>query len=348
MPTRRLNPDLSSVGALKFAETLRSRIVGQERVVSKLINLYDVVHMRLSTPTKPLAVLLLCGPSGSGKTATCRATSEALLGHPDAMLRIDCAEFQMDHEVSKLVGSPPGYLGHRETQALLSQDALDSQSATGEKISIVLFDEIEKGAPALWRMLLGIFDRGKLRLGTGDYVTLTNTIIFMTSNIGTYATSKMLSGGMGFNTATPSIEDLDKQLYTTTKRAVDKTFPVEFNNRIDRMFVFRSLTDKQMADVLEMELQLVQRRLLNNEHAVVLQVGKAARALLLKEGTDPKYGARHLQRAIDRFLNVPLARLLATSQVPEASTLHVGAQRGKLTFDVAATALVGVAATGLE
>src|SRR5262252_4699898 len=170
--------------ATEFEQALFQRIVAQDDAAMALSQIYQVYLAKMTLPGKPLGTLLFLGPTGSGKTRAVEAAAEILFGDPYAMVKVDCAEFQHSHEISKLIGSPPGYLGHRETQPLLSQEHIDRFQTPSKKLSFVLFDEIEKASDALWQLLLGILDKATLTLGDNRRVDFSNCVIVMTSNLG--------------------------------------------------------------------------------------------------------------------------------------------------------------------
>jgi len=193
-----LDPTRRSRDAVEFEITLRRKIVGQDQAITKVVEIYQTFLAGLNPPGRPLGNLLFLGPTGSGKTRVVEVMAEALFGDPHACIKIDCAEFQHSHEIAKLVGSPPGYLGHRETHPLLTQEALSQWHTDKLKLSIVLFDEIEKASDALWQLLLGILDKGTLTLGDNRRVDLSRCIIVMTSNLGAGEMSNLAQGGFGF------------------------------------------------------------------------------------------------------------------------------------------------------
>src|SRR5271166_112835 len=193
-----LDPTLRSPEVKDFETGLGKRVVGQERAVRSLARVFQVYRAGLSAPGRPIVNLLLLGPTGSGKTRLVEAAAEVLFGDPRAVLKVDCAEFQHSHEIAKLVGSPPGYLGHRETHPLITQEALDQFHTDTVKLSFVLFDEIEKASDALWNLLLGILDKATLTLGDNRRVDLSQVIIVMTSNLGAADMSNLVHGGLGF------------------------------------------------------------------------------------------------------------------------------------------------------
>jgi ATP-dependent Clp protease ATP-binding subunit ClpB len=181
---KRLDPSRTGRDADKLNGDLRKRIVGQEEAIQQVVNIYQMFTAGMTSPGRPIGNLLFLGPTGTGKTRLVEATAESLAGDARAMVEIDCAEFQHSHEIAKLIGSPPGYLGHRETHPLLSQEILDQYHTDAVKISFVLFDEIEKASDALWNLLLGILDKGTLTLGDNKRVDFSQAMIFMTSNLG--------------------------------------------------------------------------------------------------------------------------------------------------------------------
>ncbi|MFN0168651.1 MAG: AAA family ATPase, partial [Bryobacteraceae bacterium] len=241
---------------------------------------------------------------------------EAVLGKPGAITKIDCAEFQHSHEIAKLIGSPPGYLGHRETKPLLCQETIDQYLTPTAKISFVLFDEIEKASDALWHLLLGILDKATLTLGDGKKVNFSNAMIFMTSNLGAKEMNALLSPRLGFaSAATSQPGELNNKIDRSGVAAARRHFTPEFVNRLDHIVVFKPLADNDLMRILDLELAAVQQRVIDRqpERAFEFQVSAAARRLLLAEGTDERYGARHLKRAIERLVVQPIANPPARS-----------------------------------
>jgi len=317
---QQLNPSIRSNDTRDFEGSLRSKIVGQEEGVQALVDLYQVFCAGLNSPGRPVGNLLFLGPTGSGKTRIVEAGAEILFGDPRAIIKVDCAEFQHSHEIAKLIGSPPGYLGHRETHPLITQEALSANHTDKLKLSFLLFDEIEKASDALWQLLLGMLDKATLTLGDNRRVDLSQTVIFMTSNLGGGEITELMEGGMGFiQPKDKPITGLDEKVEKTAVEAARRKFSPEFMNRLDKIVVFHPLKRDQLEEVLEIELGQVQQRVLETARGQFLfRVTSAAREFLLTEGTDQRYGARHLKRAIERNIVYPLANLLATEQV------HVG------------------------
>jgi ATP-dependent Clp protease ATP-binding subunit ClpB len=315
-----LNPTIRSNESRDFEGSLRSKIVGQEEGLQALVDLYQVFCAGLNSPGRPVGNLLFLGPTGSGKTRIVEAAAEILFGDPRSVIKVDCAEFQHSHEIAKLIGSPPGYLGHRETHPLITQEALSANHTDKLKLSFLLFDEIEKASDALWQLLLGMLDKATLTLGDNRRVDLSQTVIFMTSNLGGGEITELMQGGMGFvQPKDMPVTGLDEKVERTAIEAARRKFSPEFMNRLDKVVVFHPLQRNQLEEVLEIELAQVQQRVLETARGQFLfRVTGAAREFLLTEGTDQRYGARHLKRAIERNIVYPLANLLATEQV------HIG------------------------
>jgi len=234
-----------------------------------------------------------------------------------------------------LIGSPPGYLGHRETHPLLTQEALNQWHTESMKLSILLFDEIEKASDALWQLLLGILDKATLTLGDNRRVDLSQCVIVMTSNLGAGEVNELIHGSMGFVQKPASMDSrLDDKINRTAVEAARRKFSPEFMNRIDKIVVFRMLREEQLEHILEIELGMVQQRILqaSGNYQFVFSCTDPVKKFLLQEGTDLKYGARHLKRAIERHLVFPLANLVATAQVKLGDFIRVDFEGGKMTF----------------
>ncbi len=334
-----LDPDQKSPRAQDFEERLTSRIVGQERAVRRMSGLYQIFLAGMNPPNRPIGTMLFLGPTGSGKTRVIEAAAEVLYGDPNAVVKIDCAEFQHSHEIAKLIGSPPGYLGHRETSPMLTQENLDRMHTDDMKVSLVLFDEIEKASDSLWQLLLGILDKATLTLGDNRRVDFSKAMVIMTSNLGAREMSELISGGIGFapgkGSKSPNDTEVDQKIYRTAVEAARRKFSPEFMNRIDKVVVFRSLKEHHLRQILDLELQAVQDRIMQSAGTkFVFQCSDTAKDMLMKEGLDFKYGARHLKRAVERFLVYPLSNLVATGQIGLGDLVHVDVDgvRNRLIF----------------
>jgi ATP-dependent Clp protease ATP-binding subunit ClpB len=327
---RKLDTLKRSSTSCHFEDALRHKIVGQEEAVQALADLYQVFCAGLHSPAHPIGNLLFLGPTGSGKTRIVEAAAEILFGDSRALLKVDCAEFQHSHEIAKLIGSPPGYLGHRETHPLITQEALAKSHTEQLKLSFLLFDEIEKASDSLWQLLLGILDKATLTLGDNRRVDLSQTIIFMTSNLGGAEISELITGGIGFvQPIDKPVHRLDEKVERAAIEAARRKFSPEFINRLDKLVVFHPLKRDELDEVLEIELGQVQKRVLDStSRPFLFRVTTEGRQFLLQEGTDQRYGARHLKRAIERYVVSPLARLLATAQVRSGDVLLVDRHPG--------------------
>src|SRR5580704_6912294 len=287
-----LDPERRSVESRDFETGLRRKIVGQDEAVQAVVDLYQVFRAELNSPGRPVGNLLFLGPTGAGKTRVVEAAAELLFGNSNAILKVDCAEFQHSHEIAKLIGSPPGYLGHRETNPLITQESLAASHRDGLKLSFLLFDEIEKASDALWQLLLGILDKATLTSGDNRRVDLSQTMIFMTSNLGGAEITELMTGGMGF------VQPIDKPVHRRDEKveraaieAARRKFSPEFINRLDKLVVFHPLKRDELDEVLEIELGQVQKRVLDSTtRPFLFRVTTEGRQFLLEEGTDQRYG----------------------------------------------------------
>jgi ATP-dependent Clp protease ATP-binding subunit ClpA len=331
-----LDPTRRSSDAQDFDTAIRRKIVGQDDAVEKVTGIYQMFLAGLNAPGRPVGNLLFLGPTGSGKTRVVEAVAESLFGDARAIVKIDCAEFQHSHEIAKLIGSPPGYLGHRETHPLLTQEALNQWHTDRLKLSLLLFDEIEKASDALWQLLLGILDKATLTLGDNRRVDLSQCLIVLTSNLGAGEMNELLNGNMGFAQPTGVIDNkIDAKMQRAAIDAARRKFSPEFMNRIDKVVVFKTLRSEHLEKILEIELGLVQQRILQatGNNQFVFSCTARVKALLLQEGTDPKYGARHLKRAIEKNIVFPLANLVATAQVRLGDFIRIDLNdEGLMTF----------------
>ncbi len=323
-----LDPDRKSPRAKEFEDKLLARIVGQERAVRRMSGLFQIYLAGMNNPARPIGTMLFLGPTGSGKTRVVEAAAEVLFGEAHSVVKIDCAEFQHSHEIAKLIGSPPGYLGHRETSPMLTQENLDKAHTEDNKLTFILFDEIEKASDSLWQLLLGILDKATLTLGDNRRVDFSKTVVIMTSNLGAREMSEMISGGIGFApTKTGKVADdneIDTKIYRTALEAAKRKFSPEFMNRIDKVVVFRSLKEHHLRKILDIELRQVQNRITDSAGTkFIFECSTEAKEFLLKEGIDLKYGARHLKRSIERFLVYPISNLVATQQIETGDLVMV-------------------------
>lgn len=324
----RRNPQAS-----ELADQFEELLVGQPGVARQVLPFIQTFQAGLSPEGRPAGVFLLLGPTGTGKTRTVEALAEVLHGSPRNILRIDCGEYQMDHEVAKLVGAPPGYLGHRETQPLFSQARINAVSSERCALSIILLDEIEKAAPSMMRLLLGVLDRGILRLGDNNTVNLERTVIFMTSNLGAERMQNELRPTLGFGAIASQAANSAasaKRLASIGSHAARKKFSPEFINRIDATITYVPLSDKAMEQILDLQIEAIQQHIDTrlNTRAFELTISMKLRKHLLQTGTSPLYGARELKRTIQKFVLQPLAGVVASGRIPPGALVHMDLKAG--------------------
>jgi ATP-dependent Clp protease ATP-binding subunit ClpA len=325
-----LDPRVKCGQAQNFDQQLSALIIGQENAVSSMGNLYQLFLAGMNQTNKPVGTLLFLGPTGSGKTRVVEAAADILFGDPNAVIKVDCAEFQHSHEIAKLIGSPPGYLGHRETSPLFTQENLDRFYTEDIQLSLVLFDEIEKASDSLWKLLLGILDKGTLTLGDNRRVDFSRSLIIMTSNLGAREMSELMEGRIGFaaakqpNNLDKSQIDLDEKIQRTAVQAASRNFSPEFMNRIDKLVVFHSLNQGHLRQILDLELRALQGRIGRSARTkFFFRCSDSVKELLLREGMDNRYGARHLKRSIERLLVMPMSNLVASGQICLGDSIDV-------------------------
>lgn len=318
-----------------MAAQLSERIVGQPESLDAIVPYVQMYQAGLSPEGRPAGVFLLLGPTGTGKTRTVEALAEVIHGSHKNVLRIDCGEYQMEHEVAKLIGAPPGYLGHRETQPVLTQARLNHVMSERSNLAIVLFDEIEKAAPSLTRLLLGILDKGVLRLGDNTPVNFERTLVFLTSNLGAREMARELRPTFGFEAVEggPAAAGNYARLEELALAAVKRKFPPEFVNRVDVMLTYRPLSAEAMEQILDIQLREIAGHIARRmgDRCFFLQVPRKTRRFLLERGTSAQYGARELKRTLHRHLMQPLAAMVADGLVPPGAIvrcdLHSGGKR---------------------
>jgi ATP-dependent Clp protease ATP-binding subunit ClpB len=315
----------------QMQEKFASRIVGQSDAVSAMTDVLENFHGGFRDANRPVGSLLFLGPTGTGKTRAVEALCEGLFSFKDAMIKVDCGEFQHSHEIAKLIGSPPGYLGHRETPARFTQKQLDAYSTPELPLSIVLFDEIEKACDELWHLLLGILDKGKLTIGDNSTISFKNTIIIMTSNIGASQMATATDGTwLGFQT--PTLSTIPKfKLEDIALSAARRKFTPEFLNRLDKIVMFNTLTREQVTEIMGLELGFLQSKVYA-KNSSRLCPSPAALDEIIRRGYSAKYNARELRRTIDKEIMLPIARAISTRQVKEAEDIVIGFEDGKFVF----------------
>ena len=318
-----------------LAAQLADLLVGQPEAIETIVPYVQMHQAGLAPEGRPMGVVLLLGPTGTGKTRTVEALAEVLHGSSKNLLKVDCGEFQMEHEVAKLIGAPPGYLGHRETQPMLTQAKLNSVASDRSDISLVLFDEIEKAAPSMARLLLGILDKATLRLGDNTTVNFERSLIFLTSNLGSKSIQRANKPDFGYEAMLPVPNPPDAaRIHSIGMAAVRHKFSPEFVNRIDSVITYKPL-NREACEVILNQIfnnfaRLIQNRL--GIRAFRLQCTAAGRNLLLDVGISTDFGARELKRTVQRNFIQPVAALVAQGQVPPGSTVVLDAKAGEFSI----------------
>jgi hypothetical protein len=312
---RKLDAARTSIKATILSAKFASRIIGQPEAAESLLNVLEKFQSGFYDRTKPIASLLFLGPTGVGKTGAVEAFVEGVFGKPTAMMKVDCAEYQHSHEIAKLLGSPPGYLGHRETHPYFTNASVQGFRTPDVPFTVILFDEIEKANDSLWNLLLGILDKGQVTTGTNEVVDLRSTIIIMTSNVGSKELAKRTGdGAIGFNGTGEDISH--KEATDIAMNAARRKFMPEFLNRLDSCIMFNTLTPEDLDKIFTLELNKIRERIVMTSLAIFdIEVSPAAKKQILIEGYDKKYNARNLKRTMEQYISLPLARLVATGQI---------------------------------
>jgi len=310
---------------LRLEENLHGRVVGQDEAVTAVAEAVRRSRAGLSEPDRPFGSFLFLGPTGVGKTELARALAEALFGDQDRMIRLDMSEYGERHTVSRLIGAPPGYVGYDEAGQL-------TEAVRRRPYSVVLFDEIEKAHPEIFNVLLQVLDDGRLTDGRGRTVNFTNTVLIMTSNIGSELITSGTQGALGFAPADEA--DTDRPLRERLMRRLREQFRPEFLNRIDEIIVFRKLAAEQLEQITSLLLEQTKRR----AHAqdVTVEFTPEAVRWLARSGYQPEFGARPMRRTIQREVDNELSRLMLRGDLGPGGSVRVGADDVGLTFDVPA------------
>lgn len=328
---RLLDATLLSDEAKQFQDFLLSKIIGQDRAIKQFVRVFQQISVGMNRRNRPAGVFLFTGPTGVGKTELVRRAAEHLLGNKNSVTRIDCGEFQHSHEVAKIIGSPPGYVGHGDKKSIrLSQENINKFQTATCKLNIILFDEIEEAHDTLLSAILQILDAGRLTLGTGDETDFSHSIVILTSNLGEKDVQKTMAGSQLGLAPEKNVVTTDEDIYKVSKAAAAKHFKAKFMNRIDRLVVFRSLDETNLRRILQNELGDLQERVWESsvrlweesggrgdfpQFRPVFQFTDAAKDFLIREGTSRLYGARELNRALDRFVAFPIGALIGSKQV---------------------------------
>ncbi|MBN1579682.1 MAG: AAA family ATPase [Anaerolineae bacterium] len=305
---------------LNMEDRLHERIVGQDEAITAVSNAIRRSRSGLQDPRRPIGSFIFLGSSGVGKTEMAKALAGFLFGNDEALLTVDMSDFQERHTVSRLTGAPPGYVGYEEGGRL-------TEAVRRRPYQVVLFDEIEKAHPDVWNSLLQILDEGRLTDGQGHVVDFRNTVLIMTSNIGTRFASK--GGTIGFQRPEDDTNGQEKELHREIREELKKTFRPEFLNRIDEVIIFHNLTPEHMIDIVDLQMSEIAERL--HEQNVEISLTKAAREWLAHEGYDPQFGARPLRRTLQRHIENPLSLQLLSSQVHQGAIV-ADVEENKIVF----------------
>jgi len=309
---------------LRMEEELGKRVIGQEEAIAALSDAIRRARSGLKDPRRPIGSFIFLGTSGIGKTELARALAAFLFDDEDALLRVDMSEYREQHTVSRLFGAPPGYVGYEEGGQL-------TEAVRRRPFRVILFDEIEKAHPDVWNALLQILEDGRLTDGQGRTVDFRNTILIMTSNIGTEFVRK--AGGLGFQASQEGEGYQEQELHSAIKRELKRTFRPEFLNRIDEIIVFHTLTSEQVEQIVDLQVAQLAERIA--EQGYTLSITPEARRWLAEKGFDPAFGARPMRRAIQRYLESPLSRALLRSEFQHGDTIvvHVDPEEEGLRFE---------------
>lgn len=305
------------VSSLVLDSELNKRVLGQEHAVDKLVPYFFKYEAGLNLPGRPPLIMLMSGPTGSGKTFMVEALADVLFGASDRYLRVDCGEYQHSHDIAKIIGSPPGYLGHRETIPYLSQENLNRHCVANSRLNLLLLDEIEKASDALFKLLLGILDKATLTLGSNTKVDFSNTMIFMTSNLGVQELAQTLSKyGYESPSTKKSFQDIEK----ITEASIKKKFTPEFLNRIDIQVCFKELGQDSFKQILKIQVDRFNDTLRALKGCQLVYTN-AALQFLLDRGISKEYGARELKRVFDRYVVTPVATLFVKNKMSDYMTV---------------------------
>jgi ATP-dependent Clp protease ATP-binding subunit ClpB len=350
----RLDPEKKNKAISRFCAELKARVIGQDRSLREIEQSFVKLTSGIRNPDRPILTLMFLGPTGVGKTETVKVLANTLFGSNSSFTRVNCQEFSSPHQVAKLLGAPPGYVGG-DIEPILSQDNVDKyhkqafEEKTGmfrsgssgsieklfpeeseQYLSIVLFDEVEKADPVMWNSLLGILDDGHLTLGNNKIVDFTRSIIVLTSNVGSFEMSKMIEGRLGFGRPEEGINsDISKSAITAAKNV----FPFEFLNRFDSIVVYEALTEDDLYKILDLYIDDLHRRVMTTEVPFLLELSNPVRKALVKEGFDPQFGARPLRRVVEKRIVTPLSSLLSTDQIKKGDFITTRLKNSKIVFD---------------
>lgn len=313
-------------------EQLKREIIGQDRAVDAMVRAVMVANLGICDPVRPLGTFLFLGPTGTGKSQIGRSLAQILHGGESGLVVINCTEFKNPHDVSKLTGAPPGYIGH-DHPPFLTPEKLEKRS------TIVIFEELEKADRALNDLLLQVLERGEMKTGLGMDLSFRNCFIILTSNVSAKEVDQIANNSIiGFNPPMKRFEDLDQdaaddRIHSVCIGAVEDFFSPEFINRIDEIVTFNRLKDEHLVAILDKFLMETRSRLASAGIAAI--ISESAKRLLIRKGTNLRYGARPLRRAVREYLEYPLAALVAENGMGQSQIVHIDAEEERLSFNFA-------------
>jgi len=327
-----LHPAQRSAWLDNVARRWKTQLVGQPQASEVILRLLQRVEVGATQPQRPMGSVLLLGPPGCGKTHAVETLAEVLAGSVEALVKINCAEFQQPHEIARLIGAPPGYIGHADTEPIFTRERLECHRTAEFPYTLVLFDEIEKAHASLHALLLGVLDRAELFDGRNRRVDFRACLFFFTSNLGS---REGLSGAdhSGFVPAVAGSDARASHFQSTALRALKRYFPPEFLRRLEETIVFQPLRPADLAGILNLELGKLARMFRHHAtHPFDVRFSPSAKSMLLKQGRPIEYGASHLHQTLSREVLDPLYRLMATGQVRPREAVWVSAEAGALRF----------------
>jgi ATP-dependent Clp protease ATP-binding subunit ClpA len=327
-----LRPSARSTWLDHVARGWTSQVVGQPQAAESILRLLQRVEVQARQPRRTMGSMLLLGPPGCGKTHSVEALADVLLGSPGALMKINCAEFQQQHEIARLIGAPPGYIGHADTEPVFTRENLERHRTPEFPYTLVLFDEIEKAHHSLYSLLLGILDRAEMNDGRNRHVDFSACLFFFTSNIGSKDSLEAIPSS-GFIPQVGEEESKARHFRTVSLRALKRHFPPEFLRRIEDTIVYQHLGPAHLRSILELELAKAGRTFARHSSTPFqIEFSSGAKSLLLQLGCDTEYGAANLQHTLACRVHDPLYRLMATAQVSRGDTIGVFAKGAELIF----------------
>jgi ATP-dependent Clp protease ATP-binding subunit ClpC len=303
-----------------MGDDLKGQVIGQDEAISKLSKAIQRTRIGLKDPRRPIGSFIFIGPSGVGKTELAKALASFMFGDEEALVRLDMSEYREQHTASRLFGAPPGYVGYEEGGQL-------TEAVRRRPYRVILFDEIEKAHPEVWNSLLQILDDGRLTDGQGHQVDFRNTVLIMTSNLGTEFVKK--GGTLGFLTS----DNEERAAHENIEKALKSTFRPEFINRIDEIIMFSPLAIDQVKDIVTLQMKEIEERL--HENGIKVELSEDARDWLANEGYDPMFGARPLRRALQKFVESPLSVSILSGEFKDGDVILVDldTENNKIVFE---------------